>query len=89
LPYELIIKQAKLLFMHSIENNYALSSFTGIWNKNIAIQGDRPLRNADNYTVPNPRTELFKNPRSIPSPSNGITWMRTGTLETILLLKLP
>ncbi len=46
--------------MHSIEYNYAPSSFTGIWNKNIAIQGDRPLRNADNYTFPNPRTELFK-----------------------------
>ncbi len=46
--------------MHSIEYNYAPSSFTGIWNKNIVIQGDNPLRNADNYTLPNPRTELFK-----------------------------
>jgi hypothetical protein len=60
LPYELIIKQAKLLFMHSIEYNYAPSSFVGIWTKNFVIQGDRPLRNADNYTLPNPRTELFK-----------------------------
>jgi hypothetical protein len=30
LPYELIIKQAKLLFMHSIEYNYAPHSFLGI-----------------------------------------------------------
>ncbi len=60
LPYELIIKQAKLLFMHSIEYNYAPTSFLGIWTKNYIIQGDRPLRNADNYTLPNPRTELFK-----------------------------
>jgi len=60
LPYELIIKQAKLLFMHSIEYSYAPASFLGIWTKNLVIQGDRPLRNADNYTLPNPRTELFK-----------------------------
>jgi hypothetical protein len=60
LPYEIIIKQAKLLFMHSIEYNYAPPSFLGIWTKNYIIQGDRPLRNADNYTLPNPRTELFK-----------------------------
>jgi hypothetical protein len=46
--------------MHSIEYNYAPSSFTGIWNKNIVIIGDIPLRNANNYTLPNPRTELFK-----------------------------
>jgi hypothetical protein len=60
LPYELVIKQAKLLFMHSIEYSYAPASFLGIWTKNFVIQGDRPLRNADNYTLPNPRTELFK-----------------------------
>jgi hypothetical protein len=60
LPYELIIKQAKLLFMHSIEYNYAPPSFLGIWTKNYVNQGDRLLRNADNYSLPNPRTELFK-----------------------------
>jgi len=60
LPYELIIKQAKLLFMHSIEYNYAPHSFLGIWTKNYENQGDRLLRNADNYALPNPRTELFK-----------------------------
>jgi hypothetical protein len=36
------------------------STKVGIWTKNFVIQGDRPLRNADNYTLPNPRTELFK-----------------------------
>jgi hypothetical protein len=34
LPNELILKQAKLLFMHSIEYNYAPPSFRGIWTKN-------------------------------------------------------
>ena len=46
--------------MHSIEYDYAPLSFRGIWQKNFLIQGDRPLRNANNYTLPNPRTELFK-----------------------------
>jgi hypothetical protein len=35
LPYELILKQAKLLFMHSIEYDYAPISFQGIWTKNF------------------------------------------------------
>jgi hypothetical protein len=34
LPYELIVKQSKLLFMHSIEYSYAPSSFSDIWTKN-------------------------------------------------------
>jgi len=60
LPYEHLIKQAKLLFMHSVEYGYAPASFINTWAKNNAIQGDRPLRNADDYTLPNPRTEMFK-----------------------------
>ena len=46
--------------MHSIEYGYAPTSFSNIWTKNNAIQGDRPLRNADDYTLPNPCTEMFK-----------------------------
>jgi hypothetical protein len=46
--------------MHSVEHNYAPNSFNGVWTKNIVNQGDRPLRNADNFMLPNPRTELFK-----------------------------
>jgi hypothetical protein len=46
--------------MHSVEHNYAASSFNGVWTKNLVNQGDRPLRNADNFMLPNPRTELFK-----------------------------
>ena len=46
--------------MHSVEHNYAPNSFNGIWTKNLVNQGDRPLRNADNFMLPNPRTELFK-----------------------------
>jgi hypothetical protein len=46
--------------MHSVEHNYAPNSFNGVWTKNLVNQGDRPLRNADNVMLPNPRTELFK-----------------------------
>jgi hypothetical protein len=46
--------------MHSVEHNYAPNSFNGVWTKNLVNQGDRPLRNADNFMLPNPRTELFK-----------------------------
>jgi hypothetical protein len=46
--------------MHSIEYNYAPTSFSDIWTKNYINQGDRPLRNADNFTLPNPHTELVK-----------------------------
>jgi hypothetical protein len=46
--------------MHSVEHNYAPNSFNGVWTKNHVNQGDRPLRKADNFMLPNPRTELFK-----------------------------
>jgi hypothetical protein len=46
--------------MHSVEHNYAPNSFNGVWTKNLVNQGNRPLRNADNFMLPNPRTELFK-----------------------------
>jgi len=46
--------------MHSVEYGYAPASFSNTWTKNNAIQGDRPLRNSDDYTLPNPRTEMFK-----------------------------
>ena len=60
LPYEQIIRQAKLLFMHSVEHRYAPISFGNIWIKNAVNQGERPLRNADELMLPYPRTELFK-----------------------------
>ncbi len=59
-PGRLMVKQAKLLFMHSIEYDYAPTSFHNIWTKNLVNQGNRPLRNADNYSLPIPHTELFK-----------------------------
>jgi hypothetical protein len=57
--------------MHSIEYDYAPISFQGLWNKNSINQGERPLLNADNYYLPNPRTELLKNLLSTLFPSSG------------------
>jgi len=46
--------------MHSIEFNYAPASFTNVWIKNAANQGERPLRNAADFALPQSRTELSK-----------------------------
>jgi len=46
--------------MHSIEYDCAPISFQGIWTKNSINQGEKPLCNANNYSLSNPRTELFK-----------------------------
>ncbi len=90
LPSELIVKQDKLLFMHSIEYDYAPSSFHGIWTKNSVNQGDRPLRNAETYSLLNPRTELFKKSSlySLPCEWNNLDDNRYTVLEITLLLRL-
>ena len=46
--------------MHSVEYNLAPDSFSNLWKKNSANQGERPLRNANDYVLPFPHTELFK-----------------------------
>ena len=53
---------SKMDFVETIRllNHYAPLSFHDIWTKNSVIQGERPLRNADDFQLPIPRTELFK-----------------------------
>jgi hypothetical protein len=60
LPYEQIIRQAKLKMMHSVTYNYAPPSFRNIWPRNIERNIEYDLRNNNMYTVPNPRIEQFK-----------------------------
>ena len=57
LPYNLLIKQAQLIFMHSIEHNYSPTSFTNTWQKNTNREHD--LRNAQDFQLIQPRTESF------------------------------
>ena len=60
LPYDLLIKQSQLLFMHSIAYEYAPISFTGVWIKNADRDPNLHLRNANDYYLVQPRTETFK-----------------------------
>ncbi len=60
LPYDKIIKQAKLMFMHSIEYKYAPSSFNDIWLKNDQRAAAQALRDDDKYHLPQARTEALK-----------------------------
>ncbi len=60
LPFEKIIKQGKLLFMHSVQFEYCPKSFTNVWSKNSDRQGNIQLRNEHLFDLPNPRIDLFK-----------------------------
>ena len=52
LPFDKLILQRKLLFMHSIHNNYAPKSFSDIFIKNNTREIVYELRNSDAYKVP-------------------------------------
>ena len=73
LPLEKLIKFSKLMFMHSIEYEYGLQNFQSSWIKNRERnQNQNPhLRNANDYYLPHPRIEHFKN---IPLYSFGLEW---------------
>jgi hypothetical protein len=71
LPLDKLLLQNKLLFFHSIEYKYALRSFDNIWSKNTERELDYNLRNADLYTIPVSRIELFK---KIPLVSLPTAW---------------
>jgi hypothetical protein len=49
LPYEKIIEQAKLTFMHSIEYKYSPKSFANVWQKNSERNTVHELRNDNDY----------------------------------------
>jgi hypothetical protein len=78
LPLNLIIKNANLMFMHSIHNNYAPLSFQHVWHLNAARHGDRNLRNTDHYSLPHPRTDQFKR---FPLYSLPLKWNKSEELS--------
>ena len=77
LPLDKIIKQSKLLFMHSFVNGYAPTSFDDTWTLNNERLNDHNLRNANNFTLPNPRIEQFK---KIPIYALPLEWNMAGDL---------
>ena len=75
LPYDLLIKQAQLTFMHSIEHNLAPSSFINTWQRNNVRENQPNLRNANEFYLPQPRTETFKKSTfyALPAAWNSLT----------------
>jgi hypothetical protein len=71
LPFDKLLTQSKLLFMHSISYKYAPESFSGTWTKNETRNNEYQLRNDDLFTLPTLRIELF---RKIPLYSLPLAW---------------
>jgi len=78
LPLDKIIKMAKLQFMHSVFYNYAPESFRNVWPRNEDRQIEHNLRNVNDFTLPNPRIELFK---KFPLYSLALEWNNSGVLS--------
>ena len=78
LPYNLLQKQAKLHFMHSVEYKYAPSSFQDTWQKNEARNLNYELRNNDLYTIPKINLVSLNN---IPFFSYPAEWNSLGDLR--------
>jgi len=78
LPFEKIIKMAKLQFMHSIYYEYAPVSFVNIWTKNNVRNLNQNLRNDELFMLPNPRIEFFK---KMPMYSLPHEWNNSGDLK--------
>ena len=69
---------AKLQFMHSVFYNYAPASFQNVWLRNEDRQIVHNLRNVNDFTLPNPRIELFK---KFPLYSLALEWNNSGVLS--------
>ncbi len=71
LPYELLLTQAKLHFMHAYVYDYAPKSFANTWTKNNQRETQHNLHNNDDFTLPMARIEFFK---KIPLYSLPLAW---------------
>jgi hypothetical protein len=60
LPFELLIKNQRLKFMHSIYYNYCPKSYIGFFQKRDERNHDYNLRENNMFTVPAARVEHFK-----------------------------
>ena len=60
LPFDKLIIQSKLMFMHSIEYGYCLPSFLDTWQKNHQRNPNLNLRNANDFYLPITRIESLK-----------------------------
>ncbi len=74
LPFDLLIQQGQLSFMHAIDNNYVPKSFATTWIKNRDRDPNIALRNANNYQLVQPRTETYKELPYMPYLPPGMTF---------------
>jgi len=67
-----------MLFMHSIYYEQSPPSFRNVWRRNITRNLSQNLRNEDDFYLPPPKFEAFKNypPYSFPK-----TWNEAGDLR--------
>ena len=77
LPFAKIIKQGRLVFMHSIHFNYAPQSFEGLWQKKSERPGGHLIRNEHLFDLPAPRIEIFKR---LPTYALAYEWNNSGNL---------
>ncbi len=78
LSFPSIIKFRKLLFMHSVYNNYCNETLSNVWTKNEHRRTEHNLRNFNNFLLPQPCIELF---RKFPAYSFASTWNSLGDLK--------
>lgn len=90
LPFDKLILQAKLTFMHAIYYDYAIKSFKDVFPKNNTREIDYELRNANDFTVPQARIEMYKRfpPFSFPNAWNQIGDLKFQTNKTTFKIAL-
>ena len=83
LPFEKLMLQSKLLFMHAVHNDYAPASFKHVFVKNNTRDVTYELRNAGAYVVPAARIEFFK---KFPLYTFPTAWNNAGNLVFLTIL---
>ena len=78
LPFDKLITLKQLTFMHAIKYNYAPSPFINSWSLNSDRELGRDLRNLDDFILPAPKFEGFRN---FPLYSFTKAWNNCGVLK--------
>jgi len=78
LPFEKIIYEQRLKFMHTIYNDYAPPSFSNVWTLNTNRATEYELRNTNDFSIIFPRFEGFK---KFPLYAFAKTWNESGDLR--------
>jgi hypothetical protein len=76
--------------MHSIVNKYSPKSLHNIFQQNDQRDINQDLRNANEYSVPFPRIELFKKSLlfSLPTAWNNLTVLKFYQNKTTFIIAL-